>query len=143
MNQKEEAEVLLNAVLPVAETMLRQHGEFFPYGGYMKPDGSIVHVAATDPDTEQPKSKDSICVLRTSFQELARNNQCKAVALVFDVRVALPNADSKSDAIQVCLDHQEGYSAEVFFPYQIVDGSVLYGETFAQQGKLDVFESAR
>lgn len=28
---------------------------------------------------------------------------------------------------------------EMFFPYQIVTGSVLYGETFAQHGELDVF----
>ena len=39
------------------------------------------------------------------------------------------------------MEHREGYSAEVFFPYQIVDGSVLYGETIAQHGKLDIFES--
>ena len=41
MNPKEDADVLLNAVLAVAETMLSQHGE----GGYRKLNGSIVHVA--------------------------------------------------------------------------------------------------
>jgi hypothetical protein len=119
--------------------MLRQYGEFYPYGGYMKPDGTIVEVGATDPDTDHPKSKDLIYVLRSSFQDLAQRNQCKAVAMVFYVTVTLPNSDGKSDAIQVSVEHSEHYSAEVFFPYQLIENDVVYGETFAQRGKAEVF----
>jgi hypothetical protein len=141
MNAKQEAERLMNAMLPLAEKMLRQHGEFYPYGGYIKPDGEIVDVAAKDPDTERPKSKDLIYILRSSFREMASTNQCKAVAIVFDVAVTLPESNQKSDAIQVCVEHVEGYSAEVFFPYQIVSKEIVYGKTFAQQGKSDIFGS--
>ena len=119
--------------------MLREHGEFYPFGGYMKPDGAIVEVGASDPDTDRPKSKDLIYILRSSFQELAGRNECKAVALIFDVAVKLPNSDRKSNAIQASLEHSEGYSAEVFFPYQLVESQVVYGEVFAQQGTADVF----
>ena len=139
MTPKQESEILLNALVPFAEKMLREHGEFYPFGGYMRPDGTIVEVGASDPDTDRPKSKDLIYVLRNSFQELAGRNECKVVALIFDVAVKLPNSDRKSDAIQVSLEHSEGYSAEVFFPYQLVESQVVYGEVFAQQGKADVF----
>jgi hypothetical protein len=139
MNPKQESEKLMNAVLPFAEKMLRQHGEFYPYGGYMKPDGTIIEVGADDPDTDRPKSRDLIYVLRNSFREMASMNHCKAVAMVFDVAVTLPESDQKSDAIQVCVEHVEGYSAEVFFPYQIVSKEIVYGKTFAQQGKSDIF----
>jgi hypothetical protein len=139
MNAKQESERLMNAIFPLAEKMLRQYGEFYPYGGYMKPDGTIVDVWADDPDTDRPKSKDLIYVLRSSFQEIARANKCKAVTMVFDVVVNLPESDQKSDAIQVCVEHIDGYSAEVFFPYQIVNKEVVYGETFAQQGKREIF----
>jgi hypothetical protein len=139
MNAKQEAERLMNAMLPLAEKMLRQHGEFYPYGGYIKPDGTIVEVGAADPDTGRPKSKDLIYILRSSFREMASTNQCKAVAMVFDVAVTLPESDQKSDAIQVCVEHVAGYSAEVFFPYQIVSKEIVYGKTFAQQGKNDIF----
>lgn len=138
MKPKQEAEMLMNAVLPVAEKMLKEHGEFYPYGGCMKLDGTIAHVGATDPDSDRPKSKDLIYVLRSSLQEMAQSRQCKAVAVVFDVAVTLPNSDRKSDAIQVCVEHTEGYSVEVFFPYQIVDDTVVYGETYAQLGKHEV-----
>jgi hypothetical protein len=129
----------MNAMLPLAEKMLGRYGEFHPYGGYMKLDGTIVDVGAEDPDTDHPKSKDLIYVLRSSFREMANTNQCKAVAVVFDVAVNLPNSNRKSDAIQICVDHADGYSAEVFFPYQIVNNEVVYGETFAQEGSHDIF----
>jgi hypothetical protein len=139
MSAKQESESLINAILPLAEKMLQQFGEFYPYGGYMKPDGTIVEVGATDPDTDRPKSKDLIYVLRSSLQDLAERNQCKAVAMVFDVTVTLPNSDRKSDAIQVCVEHSDHYSAEVFFPYQLIENEVVYGETFAQRRKAEVF----
>jgi hypothetical protein len=41
MNGKKECEKLLNALLPLAERMLKEYGEFYPYGGYMKPSGEI------------------------------------------------------------------------------------------------------
>jgi hypothetical protein len=139
MNAKQESEKLMNATLPFAEKMLREYGEFYPYGAYMKPDGTIIDVGADDPDTNHPKSSDLIYVLRTSFQELARNNQCKAVAIAFNVAVELPKSNRKSDAIQVCVDHADGYSAEVFFPYQIINNEIIYDETFAQEGKREIF----
>jgi len=129
----------MNAILPLAEKMLTQHGEFYPFGGYIKPDGAIVHVGATDPDTDRPKSKDLIYVLRSSFQEMARTSQCKAVAIVFDVAVTLPESNRKSDAIQVCVEHTDGYSAEIFFPYQIIDKQIVYDQTLAQPGKREFF----
>jgi hypothetical protein len=139
MNPKQESERLMNEMLPVAESMLRQYGEFYPYGGYMKPDRTIVHVGAADPETDRPKSKDSIYVLRSSFREMAHTNQCRAAAIVFDVTVKLPRSNEKSDAIQVCVEHRDGYSAEVFFPYQIIDNEIVYEETFAEEGKQDIF----
>jgi hypothetical protein len=140
MNAKQESEKLMNAVLPLAEKMLREYGEFYPYGGYMKPDGSIVDVGANDSDTNHPKSKDLIYVLRSSFREMVSMNQCKAVAIVFDVAVNVPNSSRKSDAIQVCVDHIDGYSAEVFFPYQIINNEIVYEKTFAQEGKREIFK---
>jgi hypothetical protein len=140
MSGKSDCEKLLNAVLPVAERMLSQFGEFYPYGGYMRLDGEIIHVGAEDEDTEHPKSKDLLYVLRDSFSEKAAMGACKATAIVFDVRVVPPGAQEKSDAVQVCLEHADGYSAEIFLPYRIdQDGRVTYGAMFAQEGKHDIF----
>jgi len=139
MTDKNDSERLMNGVLPFAERMLRDYGEFHPYGGYLRPDGELVQVGAHDPDTEYPKAKDLIYVLRSAFQEMARDGRCKAVAIVFDVKVKLSGSEGKSDAVQISLDHVNGYSVDVFFPYQIVNREVIYGKTFAQAGKHEIF----
>jgi hypothetical protein len=136
MNPKHESEELMNEMLPVAKRMLREYGEFFPYGGYMKPSGEMVHVGAKDPETDRPKSKELIAILQGLFQEMARNKQCKAVAIVYDVIIPLPKSNRRGSAIQVCLEHAGNYSAEVFIPYQIVNREVLFGEIFAQKGSI-------
>jgi hypothetical protein len=140
MLEKLESERLMNALLPLAEKMLREYGEFYPYGGYMKHDGEIVDVGAKDPDTDYPESKDLIYVLRSSFREMVSEHKCKAVAVVFDVAVTLPGSTCRSNAIQVCIDHAGGYSTEVFFAYQVVNGEIVYEKTFAQEGKHEIFE---
>jgi hypothetical protein len=139
MDAKKESEKLMNVMLPLAEKMLKQHGEFYPYGGYMKLDGTILDVGADDPDTDHPKSGDLIYILRDSFREMVSTNKCKAVAVVFDVAVNLPGSNQRSDAIQVCLDHVDGYSVEIFFPYHIVNDQLVYGEAFAQEGHHEIF----
>jgi len=112
MNPKHDAEKLIDAVLPFAERMLGQYGEFFPFGGYLRQDGTVVEVGATDVSSDRPKSTDLINVLRSSLQQIARIEQCKAIAVVFEVAVVLPGSDRKSDAIQICIDHTDNYSAE-------------------------------
>lgn len=136
---KEDAEALMNNLLPLAEKMLREHGEFYPYGGYMKVDGEIVHVGAKIDDAEHPASQPLIDLLRKSFQEEAKAGEYRATAIVFDVRIKPPGSEEKTDAIQVCLDHRENYSVNVLFPYKISDGKLLFGKNFAQRGSDEIF----
>jgi hypothetical protein len=104
MSGKSDCEKLMNAVLSLAERMLSQFGEFYPFGAYMKPSGEIAHAGAEDEETDHPKSKDLLYVLRDSFSEMAATGACKATAIVFDVRVVPPGTEEKSDAVQVCLN---------------------------------------
>lgn len=139
MDAKQESEKLMNSVLPVAQKMLRDFGEFYPYGGYMELEGAIVHVGVKDPDTDHPESKYMIDALRSTFQKSARAKKCRAIAIVCDVALRSPKSVQKRDAIQVSLEHMKGYAVEVFFPYQIVNKKVIYGEVFAQQRKSEIF----
>src|SRR5258707_213831 len=63
MDAKHESEALINELLPLARKMLREYGEFYPYAGYIRPDGKIVELGADDPDADRPKSKDFIFLL--------------------------------------------------------------------------------
>ena len=90
MRGKGDCEKRMNAVIPVAERMLSECREFYPYGGYMKPDGEIFHVGAKDQDGDHPKSKELIYLLRRLFVDLAATGSCKATAIVFGVHIAPP-----------------------------------------------------
>ncbi len=140
MNAKEESEKLMNSLLPTAHRMLSEYGEFYPYGGYVELDGQLQHVGVKDPTTEYPKSEDMITTLEELFRNMACAHECRATAIVCDVRAKPPGCSQKSDAIQVRLDHVQGYSVEVFFPYRIVNNEVCYGEIFSYKGNGAIFK---
>lgn len=135
---KEESQELMDAVLPLAEKLLSEHGEFFPYGGAMTPEGKIVSVAAYDGD-EHPRSSQVIDMIHMAFRTAARNNEYKATALVYDVRVQLADGEH-SDALAIELDHESGYSIVVLLPYTLENGQLQYGEISAQEGEGNVFQ---
>lgn len=108
----------MNAALPFAEQMLQKSGEFFPYGTALKTAGGIANVAGYD-GRERPPSLDVIRLLKQGFVQGAKSGEYKATALVYDVRVVLPSSGKKSDAVAVSLNHREGYSVVVMFPYQM------------------------
>src|SRR4051812_35670522 len=59
---KSECEDLLNAALPFAERMLREHGSFYPYGMALENSGKVASVGATD-GQEKPKPTELIQLL--------------------------------------------------------------------------------
>jgi hypothetical protein len=81
MNQKADSENLMNAMLPLAEKMLRQYGEFYPFGGYMKPDGTIFEVGADDAGSDNPKSSDLLLSIAELISRTGTHQQiqgCRA-----------------------------------------------------------------
>lgn len=65
-SSKSECEDLMNEALPLAEKMLKEHGEFYPYGLTLDVAGKVAHVGATD-GTDRPKSAPLIQLLRAQF----------------------------------------------------------------------------
>ena len=85
---KADYEPLMNSVLPFAEHMLGNCGEFLPFGGAMRPGGELVSIAGYDGD-EHPQSSDVIRLIKEGFVQSARQGQYKATALVYDTRIKL------------------------------------------------------
>ncbi len=136
---KEEVEDLMNELIPFAQKMLAEHGEFFPFGGVITSKGEIIHVGVSD-GNEKPPSQKLIELMVEGFRAKAKTGEYRATAILFDVKVQIPESKEKTDAIQANLDHIDGYSVEVFLPYKIEKSGVTYGEMFAQKGKSDIFK---
>lgn len=133
-----ECEALFGAALGLAEHMLAKHGGFHPFGFVMKNTGEITAIAADDAD-ERPRSASLIDLLKDGFRQGARHGEYKATALAYDVRITLPGAEEKSDAIAVALDHGDDYSVLVVVPYAVDEGQVIFGQALAQKGEGDIF----
>jgi hypothetical protein len=122
---------LLNSLLPFAERMLAEHGEFFPFGRTMKPDGEIAAAGAYDGD-EHPPSQSVIDLLTQAFRQEARNGELRAAGICHDVRTIPPGQSEKCDAICASMEHQSGEAVNVFVPYQKTGkGDIQYGQIFA------------
>lgn len=136
---KSDCESLLNALMPLAEQMLSQHGEFFPFGGTMSSTGEIAQSAASTGE-ERPPSQALIDQLRAGFRAAAERGEIRATAIVYDTLVVPPGKTSKQDAVTVALDHRDDYSVLVVFPYsRTPDGTVQIDPPFASQGSGEVF----
>lgn len=138
---KADCQTLMNSVLPFAEQTLSRYGEFLPFGGATKLDGEFVSIAGTD-GQEHPLSGDLIRLIKDGFREAAGKGEVKATALVYDVRTTLPSTGELSDAIAVSLNHRDAYSVIVMVPYKIGDGTIEFGQAYAQTGEADIFPPA-
>jgi hypothetical protein len=60
--------------------------------------------------------------------------------LAYDVRCIPPGQTEKSDAVAVDLNHRDGMSIRMIYPYRIgADKKVVWGQLFANKGVDDIF----
>ena len=79
-------------------------------------------------------------LLKAAYAKDAASKKIMASALVYDVRTTPPGATEKSDAVAIDLDHRDGMSITMFFPYRIgADKKVSFGEAFATKGAGTIF----
>jgi len=130
---------LLNALLPFAQQMLAEHGEFYPFGSTMTVAGKIVAQAAHIGE-EHPKSQPLIELLTQAYRQQALNGEIRAAGICYDVRTIPPGQTEKTDAVCLALEHQTGQSVSVFVPYKKgLFGKVKYGELFAAAREPEFF----
>lgn len=120
--------------------MLSQHGEFFPFGATMDPQGNTAVVAGHTGD-EQPPSQEVIDLLVSGFRDQAAKGEVKAVGVCLDVRITPSGTSGKTDAICARLEHSTGEAVEVYLPYKKgMFARIKYGDLFAGPGETVVFQ---
>ncbi len=141
MSLSPDCERLVNDLLPFAQQMLTENGEFFPFGGIVDPQGELQHIGV-ESDEEDTPSEEIIELLKDHFKTGAADGQFNATALVYDVLVVPPGQEDKQDAVAVALDSRDGFSGVAVFPYTIdAANKVQIGEPFGGPGDGDIFET--
>jgi hypothetical protein len=135
---------LLNVLLPFAELMLTEDGEFYPFGAKMSLDGEVVNVGAKIEGEEHPPSQGLIELLTQNFQQQTNEGRLLAAGICYDARTTLPDENRSSNAVCCSLEHLSGEAVDVYVPYERdVDGKVRYGQVFATLRTPEFFSFAQ
>src|SRR5450432_1621269 len=136
---KDDCEVLMSSVLPVAERSLLEHRAFRAFGSTLSADGRITQVGGWKDDAE-PHGPALIAEFEHSFRDGALRGELKATALLEAVTVVPPGKSEPQDAVSIRLDHRDEYSVVVTFPYRFLPGGELeIDEPFAVAGEHGIF----
>jgi hypothetical protein len=134
----EEIQELLNFLLPQAERMLGDQGEFYPYAAAVERDGSIEPVAPAV-DDGNPDVGDILVALHRDLREQAAEGAIRASGIAADVTLTDPDSGEVTDAVQLELDHAEADAIDVYVPYTNGAEGIEFGELVATSGQAPVF----
>ena len=137
----DEIQELLNFLLPYAERMLTQHGEFYPYAAALDADGELNAVGA-DLDDDSPDVGELLVALHEGLRERAAEGAIRASGIAADVTLTDPDSGETTDAVQVELDHAEADPVDIFVPYEAETEGIKFGELVAAHGREPVFAHA-
>ncbi len=126
-----ELDELFNTLVPFAKTMLREYGEFYPFGAFMSSSGEIQWVGAKMEDDDHPPSESLIDLLTETFKNQAARGGLRAAAICYDVLTVPPGEDRKRDAICCGLSIIRENGGRVRPLRQGSRRDVQYGEVFA------------
>ena len=137
----DEIQELVNFLLPHAERMLSEHGEFYPYAAAVDSAGTIEPVGPAV-EAEDPDVGDILVALHADRREQAAEGTIRASGIAADVTLTDPDSGETTDAVQIELDHADGDALDVYVPYEREAEGVKFGELVAAQGREPVFSSA-
>ncbi|MFI3246628.1 MAG: hypothetical protein R3Y10_09120 [Ferrimonas sp.] len=140
---QEQAQQLLNTLMPLVDKLLREEGEFMPFAAAMTPAGDFVSVGVPIDEEEANPSEAMLADLQLVLREAAQQGEYQATAAVYDTGIVLDDKPESvpQDAIGIHLEHQQGFAMMVFVPYTLVKQQVQYGEMMAQPMDAIVFQT--
>ena len=108
---------LLNAVIPIAQAMLKDLGAFIPFGAFITREGEL-QLAGGEGDPSHLDTAEIVEMYLEAFREAAALGSFTTTALCVDVRIHVPGKLEKTDAIQIMLEHSGGEALNAFMPYE-------------------------
>jgi hypothetical protein len=138
---KDEIQELLNFLLPHAERMLTEQGEFYPYAVALDTDGELASVRPDVEDDEHPEVTDLLVALHQGLRERAAEGAIRASGIAADVTLTDPDSGETTDAVQLELDHAEAEAVDIYVPYESAGDRIKFGELVAAEGQQPVFSA--
>ena len=136
-----DLQALVDSLLPFAQSLLRKHGDFHPFGAWMNSDGTIRWIAA-DSGEEFPDAHTLINMMTEMIERKAIALEIRAAAICYDCLTVPPGDTVKTDAIGFNLERYSGESLSVFVPYMKQGEEPHFGAMFATAGTTQFFPTS-
>lgn len=127
----DEAEAVMNVLLPLAKEALTRYGAFTPFGAVMRTDGSILPVRAEGGGEQPPQQV--IDALVSAFRAGSGQEAYRSTGMALQIRTTVPGTQGQTDAVAVQLEHEDGCAIVVVYPYRRdAEGAVAFQPPFAR-----------
>ena len=114
---------LLTYCTDFAQLMLKDSGEFYPFGAVLSSEGNVVAVGGSN-GQEYPKAQEIYHLLTEAFVVDAKSGKIVGAALAANVNVPEQFESPSRDALRVHLE-TEGYARFIYVPYEITKSGFL------------------
>jgi len=128
---REEAEKVMHAGLPSARRAVADGRELTPFAFVMASTGDIRRIAPTE-QSPGLASEEGVDSLVRDLREGAETGHYKSIAIFVEVSIEPPAGGGKTEAVEVMLEHRDGYCVNAFFPFtRQADGAAEFAGFFA------------
>jgi hypothetical protein len=131
---------LLNDAIGMAIRLVEKHGSHIPFCMAVTTAGERTSIAADD--SKMPGADALLAGIRQHITDALRDKRYRAIALARNVEYRSARDGSRTDAVQVILDHEQGSPVTCYLPYQLAQGRVVSGQLFAVQAEERFFAHA-
>lgn len=115
---KPEIASIANPLFELSEWFVAKRGTFLPHGAVLTSANEVKLAAAAAPDgSDVTSSTDVLPVLHEGLRSMARESECKAVAVAESVTVTL-EGQRPTTAIKVLLEHRRGLCVALYVPFK-------------------------
>ena len=122
---------LLGVLLPFARDAIAEHGDVFPFGATMLPDGEM-QAAATWQGEGTPASEDVLLAIRTGLRDRAARGELLATGVAAGVTIGGGTHDL---GIRVELEHRDAEPVTWIVPYRSDEERYEEGTPFTVEGE--------
>ena len=134
---REQCEALTHAAVAMAQELLRNHGEFPPYGLGLSAGDEVVELGEGGAQ-EGMRAADASDALRAKLADALKAHAVQATALVYEAALLMPPSEARGEAIAIQLAHRDGYRAVIVVPYRFQGGDVVLGPSQVIEHKGDL-----
>lgn len=131
MEQNDFQELINHSHIMAENLLIKQDGEFYPFGATINNEGILTHIGHYDGD-EFPLSKTKIEELKKFFEKEIADEKIRAYAIAFDCLTKRDDNSEKTDAIAIeCYSKENEQRTIYYFPYRRhINNELEFGEAW-------------